>query len=103
MPAKTCVVSFSGPTGIRHGVEVEADSLYEAAVLAVVRFRGATWGEAPGLGTTLDIEVREPSATHSLTLQQLEKWLAGVTASPAEASKKAKLSLILVQGTKSMR
>jgi hypothetical protein len=96
-------VSFSGPTGIRHSVKIEAETLYEAAVLAVVRFRTDVWGEQVGPGTVLEIEVRESAATHSLTLQQVERWLAGVTTSPAEASRKAKLSLMLVQGTKSTR
>jgi hypothetical protein len=100
---KTCLVSFTGPSGIRHSISVEAESLYEAAVLAVTRFRKNVWGEQVGSGIGLDIEVREASAVHSLTLHQVERWLAGITASPAEASKKAKLSLILVQGIKSIR
>lgn len=103
MPVRTCTVSFVGPTGIRHSVDVEAESLYEAGVLAVTRFRKDVWGEGVGPGTMLDIDVRVPSGRHSLTLQQIERWLATMTASPADASKKARLSLILVQGAKSMR
>jgi hypothetical protein len=37
--ARVCTVSFVDVRGIRHSVDVEADSLFEAAVLAVKRFR----------------------------------------------------------------
>ena len=84
--------------GIRHGVEVEAESLYEAVVLAVSRFRRDPWIEQVALGTVLDVEVREPSTRHAITLQQVERWIASATVNPLDASKKAKLKLILVQG-----
>jgi hypothetical protein len=93
---QTCVVSFTGPSGIRHSVEVEAESLYEAAVLATCRFRKDIWGEAVANGTTLDMEIREPTTRHSLTLQQVERWLAS-PGTPYEAARKAKLKLMLVQ------
>jgi hypothetical protein len=91
-------VSFKDMRGIRHGVEVEAESLYEAVVLAVTRFRDDPWIEQVRPDTPLDVEVREPSTTHLITLGQVERWIAGTTISPLEASKKAKLKLILVQG-----
>lgn len=96
MAIRTCVVSFVGPSGIRHSVEVEAETLYEAAVLAVTRFRQDIWGEAVTAGTTLDVEVREPSTKHSLTFQQVERWLASPGV-PHDTARKAKLKLMLVQ------
>ena len=48
--------------------------------------------------TPLDVEVREPATSHLITLQQVERWIASTTASPLDASKKAKLKLMLVQG-----
>jgi uncharacterized protein (UPF0210 family) len=33
MPLRTCTVSFNGPSGIRHSVDVTAESVYEAAAL----------------------------------------------------------------------
>ena len=35
VPARTCSVSFTGPDGIRHSVNVQAETLYEAVALAV--------------------------------------------------------------------
>jgi hypothetical protein len=97
VPLRACTVSYKGVSGIRHTVEVEAETLYEAAVMAVARFRQDIWGEALGQGTALDVEVREPSTKHSLTLQQVERWLAQPGA-PYEASKKAKLKMLLMKG-----
>ena len=42
--------------GLRHTVEVEANSLYEAAVLAIRTFRQHNC--EPGQVSTLDVEVR---------------------------------------------
>lgn len=93
---RKCTVSFTGPSGISHAVEVEADTLYEAVVLATCRFRQDIWGEAVANGTSLEVEVREPGTKHSLTLRQVERWLAA-PGSPYEAARKAKLKLMLVQ------
>jgi hypothetical protein len=98
MPAKACSVSFVDVRGVRHSVEVEAESLYEAVVLGVRRLRKDTWTEQVGPATVLDVEVREPSTKHSISLQQVERWLAGATSNPNEAVKKAKLKTMLVQG-----
>jgi hypothetical protein len=94
---RVCTVSFQDSRGIRHAVDVEAESLYEAVVFAVRRFRGDPWTQHIAAGTVLDVEVREPAVRHSLSLQHVERWLAGATANPNDASKKAKLKLILVQ------
>jgi hypothetical protein len=94
---RSCTVSFKDPRGIRHSVDVEAESLFEAVVFAVSRFRKDPWAGQIGTATLLDVEVREPSTTHSISLQQVERWLGGATPNPSDASKKAKLKMILVQ------
>lgn len=98
MAVRACIVGFVGPSGIRHSVEVEAESLYEAAVLGTRSLNRDIWSENVGPATVLDIEVREPATRHSISLQQVERWLAGATTNPNEASKKAKLKMMLVQG-----
>ena len=94
---RVCTVSFQDRRGIRHSVDVEAESLYEAVVFAVHRFRGDIWAERVVKGTLLDVEVREPATKYSISLQQVEGWLAGVTTNPSEAMKKAKLKMLLIQ------
>lgn len=97
MGVKACAVSFTDLRGIRHTAEVEAESLYEAAVQGIRRLNQDPWLERIGPGTKLEIEIREPSAKHSITVEQVERWLAGATRNPTEATKKAKLKLLLVQ------
>ena len=94
---RTCSVSFVDPRGIRHGCDVEAESLYEAAVKAVARFRQDVWTEQVARATVLDVEIREPATKHSISLQQLERWLAGATSNPNEASRKVKLKMLLMK------
>ena len=98
MNLRTCSVSFLDHRGIRHTVDVQAESLFEAAVLAIQNFRQDPWLEPVGPATVLDVEVRQPATRHAVSLQQVERWLAGATPNPTEASKKAKLKMILVQG-----
>ena len=43
---RTCTVSFSGPSGIRHSVDVTAESVYEAAALGVSALRKSGWADA---------------------------------------------------------
>jgi hypothetical protein len=94
---RACTVSFKDVRGIRHAADVEAESLYEAVVLGVRRLNQDAWIERIGPATVLDVEVRTPGTTHSISLQQVERWLAGATTNPSEASKKAKLKMLLVQ------
>ena len=97
MALKLCAVSFTDIRGIRHSADVEAESLYEAAVQGIRRLNQDPWIERIGPATKLDIEVREPATKHTLTVEQVERWLAGTTKNPTEATKKKKLKLLLVQ------
>jgi hypothetical protein len=98
VPIRPCIVSFKDTRGIRHSTEVEAESLYEAAVIGIRRLNDDPWLEKIGPATVLDVEVRNPGTTHAISLQQVERWLAGATTNPNEASKKAKLKMMLVKG-----
>jgi hypothetical protein len=95
VPLRICTVSFADVRGIRHTVEVQAESLFEAAILGVRTFRGDPWIEHVGPATVLDIEVREPAAKHAITMMQVERWLEGASTSPNEGVKKAKLKDLL--------
>ncbi len=64
----------------------------------VARFRADPWMEQIAPGTMLDIEVREPATTHSISLQQVERWLASTSTNPNEASKKVRLKMMLMRG-----
>ena len=95
MARKVCLVTITERSGTRHSAQVEADSLYEAAVLGVERLRRDPWTSPIGPTTPLEIEVREPAAQHVVTLAQVRRWLDGATTNPTEAVKKVKLKGVL--------
>jgi hypothetical protein len=91
MPLRVCTVSFKSPTGITHGVDVEAETLYEAAGLGLARLKKDGWIEGLGPGSRLEIQVREPSTIHSLTVPQLHRWIDSGTKSPADVLRRARV------------
>jgi hypothetical protein len=92
---RVCTVSFKSATGISHSVDVEAETLYEAAGMGLARLKKDGWIEGLGPGTRLEIAVREPSTLHSLTVQQLQRWVNSVTTSPAEVLRRSKVKHLL--------
>lgn len=74
MPLRSCAVTFTDPRGVKHTVEVVAESLFEAAVLGVQVLRKDGWIEGMlGATTKIDVEVREPVTRHTVTMQQIER------------------------------
>ena len=77
-PPRVCDVTVTDARGIQHRVEVTAESLYDAGVLAIAALRRAGWAEGPGsTGSRLEIEVREPPVKHVVTMAQLQRWADG--------------------------
>ena len=93
VPARTCTVSLTGPDGIRHSVNVQAETLYEAVVLAVRSFREHEW--APGAASHLEVEARSPGVTHTLTMAKVQAWLASSAKSPSDKIMKERLKGLL--------
>jgi hypothetical protein len=87
-----CVVSYLDTSGIRHTVEVDAQSLYEAAVLAIRIFRQHDC--EPGEANRLEIEVRS-SVVHTLAIRKIHDWLNGGAKTPKEAVTKERLRSLL--------
>jgi hypothetical protein len=95
MPVRVCTVSFMSPSGISHSVEIEAETLYEAAGVGLARLKKDGWVEGLGPGTRLEIQVREPASIHTLSVQQLHRWIESVTASPAGVLRRARVKQLL--------
>ncbi len=95
MALRTCTVSFTGPSGIRHSVDVTAESLYEAAALGVSALKRAGWVDAIAPGTEFEVLVREPATSHRITMQQVHRWCDGVAASRDETLRKRRLKQLL--------
>ena len=83
-----CVVSFVDTEGIRHTVEVEAESLFEAAALAMRTFKQHDC--EPGPIAKLEVEIRS-AVTHTVTPKRLHQWLEGGAKNPKEAVMKQRL------------
>jgi hypothetical protein len=92
---RTCRVSFTGPSGVRHSVEVIAETIYEAAAPGISALKNSGWADAIAPGTELEVQVREPATSHRLTVQQIRHWCDGVAVSPDETLKKRRLKQLL--------
>jgi hypothetical protein len=95
VPPKLCRVSFKDTSGITHAVEVQADSMYEAAVLGLKALKRSEWIDVIGPGTRITIQVQEPPVEHFLMFAQLQRWLDGGATNPADLLKKKKLKDLL--------
>jgi hypothetical protein len=87
VPSRTCTVSFTGIDGLRHSVNVQAETLYEAVALAVRAFREPNTRRRPMSA----FEVRSPSVTHTVTMRKIEDWLRSSAKSPADRIVKERL------------
>jgi hypothetical protein len=74
---RTCTVSFTDPSGVRHSVEVTGESIYEAAALGDPALKNSGWVDAIAPGIEFEIEVRAPSVIGS----RCNRFVAGAMAS----------------------
>jgi hypothetical protein len=76
-------------------MEVSAESLYEAAAVALSVFRKSDWADNIGPGTELCVTVKSPETTHRVTLDQIRRWCDGVAVSPNEVLKRHRVKSLL--------
>src|SRR6516162_396957 len=93
---RPCRVSYQDSDGIRHSVEVTAETLYEAAVLGMTTLQAAGWMNSPSL--TIEVTVKAPETTHSINSGVLAAWLSRSGKSPREQALKSRL-LDLMRGS----
>jgi hypothetical protein len=73
-------------------VSLEADSVYEAACLAVrVLKRGGFVDQQPGPASKFEVQVMEPAVTHEVTVFQVQRWLEFGSNNPNEQAKRTRL------------
>jgi hypothetical protein len=95
VPLRACAVSFVGPTGVKHCVDVQAETLYEAAALALSIFRQSEWADQVGPGTELTVSVKNPETKHTVTAIQIRRWCDGVAVSPDEVLKRNRVRALI--------
>lgn len=76
MPVKTCIVTFTGPDDVQHQTEVQAESVFEAAAMALRQFREDTWSaEASHWTGLLEMRVKQPEVRHRVMLSKFQKFV----------------------------
>jgi hypothetical protein len=68
---RPCTVALVDSRGIRHIAEVGAESVFEAAALAVQAFRQSQFVEDVGPATRLEVEVRSATTRYVVTVGQV--------------------------------
>jgi hypothetical protein len=95
MATRVCAVALTDAAGVKHSVEVKAETLFEAAALGLAAMKREEWVEGRGPGATLEVSVVQPVVTHSVSVQQVVRWLDGVTTSPRERVRRERLKEML--------
>src|SRR3984885_15702230 len=71
MAGSRCLVSFTDSEGVLHGVDVDAESLYEAVAIAVAQMReDEVSPSAPPPTTEFTVTVYRNPVEHKIRLQQ---------------------------------
>jgi hypothetical protein len=96
MSATRCAVSFEDNEGIRHSVEVQADSLYEAVAVGIAAFREDPMVPHPAPMTELMVSIERPRVEHHIRLSQVQKWAESTTKEgPAGMTKRQRVRALL--------
>ena len=99
MANSQCRVSFTDSDGILHGVDVDAESLYEAVAIAVASFREDDVSPSnPGPMTEFTVSVCRNPTEHKLRFQHVLKWSEHTTKEgPAGITKRQRVRTLLGQ------
>ena len=86
MPVRSCRVTIKDMDGVKHTVEVTAETLYEAVALGLVAMRGNDWvmGIPQGLNT-VQVSVVDIPIEHSVKIKDFNDWLERSTGAPSES------------------
>jgi hypothetical protein len=92
-----CRVSFADSEGVLHGVDVDAESLYEAVAIAVANLREDDVSPCqPGLMTEFTVTVYKNPTEHKIRLAQVLKWSEPTTKEgPAGITKRNRVRSLL--------
>jgi hypothetical protein len=85
---RSCVVSYQDNQGIRHSAEVTAETLYEAVVLGL---QALDLNQRFTHNITIDVRVKNPETTHSISGESLKRGLHGPAKSATDQALKSRL------------
>jgi len=78
MGVTRCAVGFQSADGVTHSVQVDAESVYEAATRGLVAFQRHPWLKAElTLATLLLVQPAGPARAHRVEVRRLLAWFDG--------------------------
>ena len=97
MAASRCRVSFADSDGVLHGIDVDAENLYEAVAIAFASFREDDMSPSiPGPMTEFTVAVYRNPVEHKIRLAQVLKWSEPTTREgPAGITKRERVRQLL--------
>jgi hypothetical protein len=97
MAGYRCRVSFTDSDGVLHGLDVDAESLYEAVAIAVAQLReNDVSPSAPGPMTEFTVAVYRNPVEHKIRLSQVTKWAENtVKEGPTGITKRQRVRALL--------
>lgn len=90
---KECTVVMIDPAGVRRSVQVTAETLFEAAAIALHAFKND--GFTDFVANVFEIEIREPSVKHQVSIGQVRQWLGASVSDPRERLRREKLKRLV--------
>jgi uncharacterized protein YraI len=87
---RTCEVSYRDTQGIRHSVEVTAQTLYKAAALGSTALRVSSIHHV-----TFEVKIKQPEVTQTISGAVLAAWLARPGKDAAEQALKERLDKLM--------
>lgn len=94
MPHRACTVSFDA-RGVRYEAKVDAESTYEAAVLALKQWDARRYVKGPSRATVLAIEVAAPRVVRVRMADVLDWLYHRPSKTRAEHERKQRLRALL--------
>ena len=97
MAGSRCRVSFTDSDGVLHGVDIDAESLYEAVAIAVAQFRHDDVSPTtPGPMAEFTVAVYRNPVEHKIRLGQVAKRAQHTTIDgPAGITKRQRVRALL--------
>jgi hypothetical protein len=94
---RKCLVTFRDKSGVEHAVDIpEAESLYEAAILALHRFRDADWSREASLDVgKLRVEVWNWPTVYNVEVAEVEAWFKRPGGTPHDVALRSKLRSLI--------
>jgi hypothetical protein len=93
---KRCRVRFRDLEGVRHEVQVDSQSLFDAVAKGLKALRKNDWsGSDAWEATWVEVTVTEPEVVHSIEVKAFEKWLEHTPSSPKDITLRQRIRKIL--------